>query len=65
MFSLKKRRLWGDLIAVFQYLRGPNFTHGLTGRWVTRNDFKLQEGKFRLDFRKKFFTQRCGDEALE
>lgn len=28
------------------------------------NDFKLKEGRFSLDIRRNFFTQR-GDEALE
>jgi len=64
LFSLKKRRLWGDLIAAFQYLKGTVgkvgkiFSSGpvVTGQGL--NGFKLREGKFRLDIRKKFFTMR-------
>jgi len=42
VFTLEKRRLWGDLIAACS-----DRTKG--------NDFKLKEGRFRLDVRKKFF----------
>ena len=57
LFSLEKRRLWGDLIAAFQYLKGAYKQEGSqlferidNGR-TRGNDFKLKEGRFRLDIR--------------
>ena len=59
---MEKRRLRGNLIAAFQYLKGAYKDAG-EGLFIrdnrTRGDeFKLKQGKFTLDIRKKFFTVR-------
>ena len=56
--------VWGDLIAAFQDLKGAYRKAGKglfirAGSKRTKgNSFKLEEGRFRLDTRKKFFTVR-------
>ena len=61
---MEKRRLWGDHIAAFQYLKGAYRKDGeglftkVCSERTRGNGSKLKEGKFRLDIRRKFFTMR-------
>ena len=64
LFCLEKRRLQGDLIVVFEYLKRAYKKDGdkLLSRACCyrrrRNGFKLKECRFSLGLRKIFFTMR-------
>ena len=64
LIRLEQRRLQGGLTVAFQYPEGIYkkageglFTRAYTNR-TRGNGFKLNEGRFRLDMRKKFLTVR-------